>query len=580
MREGGRPMAAVRASGLPSPGARREIPGEHRSQDQEQVERRRMTSTDSSELKSLTLQGMRSILDYLPEGVIIAAADGHIVEFNSAAKEILGVPLYDIPPADWAAAYGCYQVDTDTPLPPEAFPLVRAIHGEATDEELIYIRNPIRPAGMWILAAGKPLRGPSGEIVGGIILFRDATEQMRAAEQMQLENLGSAGNEGPGSRQSLDALTAYFEKYRQSYARFASVVMGTADGIVITDPSGTIEFVNPGFETTTGYSWEEAIGRNPRILQSGHHDREFYEHMWGQITRGRHFRGTILNRRKDGKLFWSEQTISPVRDAEGDIVQYVSVLKDITELRAKHAQDIQLQIANRVQQGLYPPPVSVPGFDIHGAVTPADEAGGDYYDIIVADDYVWIVIGDVSGHGLGAALIMASTRAFVRSFLKASTNLGEVMFNVNRELLAEVHDDFFVALCLVRLRMSDRSMVYANAGHFPGYVINADGKVAFELRNTGMPLGIEAEVEIGCSEELDLAPGSLGVFFTDGILEAVDSDEREFGIERALELVRVRRAESAQRIAVQVLDSVKSFVGNQPQSDDLTCLIFKTDDGE
>lgn len=539
-----------------------------------------MTSIDSSGLEPLTLRGVRSILDNLPEGVIVAGADGNIVEFNSAAKEILGVPLYDVPPADWAVAYGCYQVDTVTPLPPEAFPLARAIRGEVTGEELIYIRNPIRPAGMWILASGRPLREASGEIAGGIVIFRDATEQMRAAEQLQAESLGPVDQGGPGAKRPLDALTAYFEKYRQSYDRFASVVMGTADGIVITDPTGTIEFVNPGFEKTTGYSWEEAIGRNPRILQSGRHDREFYEHMWGQITRGRHFRGTILNRRKDGELFWSEQTISPVRDAAGNIVQYVSVLKDITELREKHAQDIQLQIARRVQQGLYPAPVPVPGFDIHGAVTPADETGGDYYDVIVSDDYVWIVIGDVSGHGLGAALIMATTRAFVRSFLKSSIDLGEVLSNVNRELLAEAHDDFFVALCLVRLRLSDRSMVYANAGHFPGYVLDANGQVELELRNTGMPLGIQADAGIRCSEELHLSPGSLGVFVTDGILEAVDSDEREFGIARALEVVREHRDESAQRIAVRVLDSVKSFVGNQPQSDDLTCLICKADGGK
>lgn len=534
-----------------------------------------MTQIPVPERESLPSESMRSILDGLSEGVIVAGPDGRLIEFNSSAERVLGIELEEIGPAEWTSACGCYMVDKVTPWRREELPLIRAMRGETTGDELIYIRNPMRPEGLWIIASGRPLRGPSDELAGGIVTFRDASDQMRAIEGVQQGWLSPSATVPPSPNWSLDELSAYFTKFRQSYDLLASVVMQTADSILITDPSGAIEFVNPGFERTTGYSWHEAIGQNPRILQSGHHDRQFYAQMWGQISRGGHFRGTILNRRKDGDLFWSEQTISPVRDAEGNILQYVSVLKDITALREKHEQDVQLQIAQRVQQGLYPRPISVPGLDIHGAVMPADQTGGDYFDIIVSDGYVWIAIGDVSGHGLGPALIMASTRAFVRSFLRSSADLGEVLCSVNRELMAEVQEEFFVALCLVRLRPSERSIVFANAGHFPGFMMDSAGQVQHELRNTGMPLGIQADVEIGCSEEICLVPGGLAIFFTDGIMEAIDKDENEFGLSRALDVVAEHRHESAERIVGRVLDAVRSFVGDQPQSDDLTCLIVK-----
>ncbi|MBK9991648.1 MAG: PAS domain S-box protein [Verrucomicrobia bacterium] len=108
--------------------------------------------------------------------------------------------------------------------------------------------------------------------------------------------------------------------------------------IVITDPKGAIEYVNPFFEKHTGYTAQEAIGLNPRVLNSGEHTKEFFQTLWESISAGNEWRGEIRNRRKDGSLYWEQASISPMRDENGQIVNYVAVKEDISERKAtEHA---------------------------------------------------------------------------------------------------------------------------------------------------------------------------------------------------------------------------------------------------
>jgi two-component system, cell cycle sensor histidine kinase and response regulator CckA len=117
----------------------------------------------------------------------------------------------------------------------------------------------------------------------------------------------------------------------EAQKRLATAVEQAAEAIVITDSQGTIQYVNPGFERVTGFSQEEAIGQNPRILKSGQHDTKFYEQMWDTIQGGHVWSGRLVNRRKDGHIYHEEATISPVKDASGAIVNFVAVKRDITE---------------------------------------------------------------------------------------------------------------------------------------------------------------------------------------------------------------------------------------------------------
>ena len=113
--------------------------------------------------------------------------------------------------------------------------------------------------------------------------------------------------------------------------KLSSAIQQSADCVIITDKDGVIEFVNPAFEITTGFSKEEAIGKTPRILKSGEHDAKFYEELWETILSGKVFRAVFTNKRKNGELFWDDRTITPVKDNRGDITHLIATGRDITE---------------------------------------------------------------------------------------------------------------------------------------------------------------------------------------------------------------------------------------------------------
>ena len=129
-------------------------------------------------------------------------------------------------------------------------------------------------------------------------------------------------------------------------SRFFEAIRQSDESIVITDSKGTIEFVNPAFEKKTGYSREEVLGENPRILQSGKHDPAFYREMWSSLIKGKTWEGELINKKKNGDLFVEKVTISPVFDDQGKIINYISVKHDVTKQRAleeqlRHAQKME-----------------------------------------------------------------------------------------------------------------------------------------------------------------------------------------------------------------------------------------------
>ena len=129
----------------------------------------------------------------------------------------------------------------------------------------------------------------------------------------------------------------------ESRTLLATVVERAAEAIVVTDTEGNIKYVNPAFERASGYTRDEVIGNNPRILNSGKQDDNFYRELWATITGGRVWRGNFINKKKDGSLFEEEATISPIRDTDGKIVNYVAVKRDVTKEAQLQRQLIQSQ---------------------------------------------------------------------------------------------------------------------------------------------------------------------------------------------------------------------------------------------
>lgn len=149
--------------------------------------------------------------------------------------------------------------------------------------------------------------------------------------------------ESERARQALLSVIEDLRRTEAERARLAEAIEQSAETVVITDQAGTIVYVNPTFTAVSGYSRQEAVGRNPRLLKSGVQDESFYRTLWDTISSGRTWRGRMFNRRKDGTCFTEEATISPVRDAAGRITHYVAVKRDVTEHLRQHEDRLQLE---------------------------------------------------------------------------------------------------------------------------------------------------------------------------------------------------------------------------------------------
>ena len=346
---------------------------------------------------------------------------------------------------------------------------------------------------------------------------------------------------------------------------------------MITDRSGRIEYVNPAFELTTGYTRAEALDNTPAILKSGVHDAAFYKNLWKTITGGKVFRATIANRKKSGEIYFAEQTITPMRDSAGVITHFVSVVKDVTEQRKLQEQEAQMRVARSVQQQFYKVlPPQAEGFDMAGTAFPADATGGDYFDFVpLQEGYLGIAVGDICGHGIGSALLMVELRSCLRAFALKSSDVAEIFTLLNGALASDLQQDRFATLVFCRLHAQSRSLVYANAGHFPGYILDASGAVKRTLDSLNIPLGMFSGRTFASSEEIQLEPGDILVLLTDGILEAERPDQTPFGAERTLDFIQAHRNDSAEQIIAGLYREVRSFSDGLPQADDITAVICK-----
>jgi phosphoserine phosphatase RsbU/P len=389
-----------------------------------------------------------------------------------------------------------------------------------------------------------------------------------------------AVTESETSAPEVDVLLTIFESLPTGILELLSrVVAQTGDSVIITDGEGIICYVNPAFEVTTGFSRAEALGKTPRILKSGLHDAEFYRQLWARLKLGQPSRGMVINRRKTGELYWSQQTITPMQDEAGRLSHFVSVSRDITVLKKKEEQEFQLQLARDVQRRFYAPPPTVPGFDIGAASHPAYETGGDYFDFIERKDgSILIAVGDVNGHGYGSALVMALTRAYLRSFASMPLEVDEILARMNHMLLKDLEEHQFVTLCLLRLQPEGRKLWYANAGHVPGFVLLSSGEVRQRLDSTGPPLGLFAESEFLLPATTEMQAGEMLVLVTDGITEATARDGNQLGLERVLEYVRDHRSEAASQISSGVYQAARTYVEFDPQDDDITALLIKAEE--
>lgn len=369
--------------------------------------------------------------------------------------------------------------------------------------------------------------------------------------------------------------------------RFRLLVECAPDAIVVTDAQGRIIHVNQRTEAMFRYARAELLGQTVELLvperyrqrHAGH--RTDFTGAAAHAVRGMGERPDLACRRRDGSEFPAEISLSRLGEADGVVLVYASI-RDVTVLRSAQARnrehEVQQLASRRIQQRLLPGrPPEISGYDIAGGYHPAALTSGDMYDYItLADGSLGLVIGDVSGHGIAAALVMASTHAYLRALATSCSDVGAIVSRANAIIAAEADDARFVTLLLVGLDPASGAFTYCSAGHPTGYLLDPAGEVRAELKSTAPPMGIFPDEPFPPGDAvLQLQPGELLLMLTDGVLEALDAADQQFGIDRVLQLVRRHRQCPAAQIVDALYREVLAFSGHNTPDDDVTVLIVK-----
>lgn len=267
------------------------------------------------------------------------------------------------------------------------------------------------------------------------------------------------------------------------------------------------------------------------------------------------------------------------RDEVGELVASFNTMTRQLEERL-HMKN-SLNLAMEVQQNLLPSvPLVIEDLDIAGAGRYCDETGGDYYDFLslpeLGPGHIGVAIGDVTGHGVAAALLMTSVRAFIRSQTIHARSLPGMIEDVNRLLCMDTTlSGSFMTLFFLLVDAGSREIRWIRAGHEPAVAYAPASDVFTELRGRGMALGVDPESryeEEGCST---LRSGEVILLATDGLWETENRDGEPFGRDRMKALLRQYHRSSSEEIVGAILDAHGRFRGDVPQTDDVTLVVVK-----
>ncbi len=325
----------------------------------------------------------------------------------------------------------------------------------------------------------------------------------------------------------------------------------------VPDPQSDARW-NSGYDRKTGFHTRNLLAV-PVILP--HADR-----LLGVLE--------LINKRGRGFDTFDEQLATAFS-------QHAAVALDrmllVEEVRKRDATQASLNIAREVQRGFMPSDLpQVPGYEMATWWFPNEAVGGDYCDVIsMRDGRLGLIIADVSGHGLGPALIMASVRAGLRTLLLEHDAAETLLSLLGRSLADDLHDGRFITMVFAALDTQKHTVEFANAGHSPAIYYRRADRSFTAMVATGLPLGVLDRPEYPQGPSLGLDVGDMVVLCTDGIVEAMDDCDRQFGIQRLEELIDQHAADPVQELVEQVGRHVSAhYVGDTPP-DDLTILAVR-----
>ncbi|MCQ1539345.1 SpoIIE family protein phosphatase, partial [Methanocalculus taiwanensis] len=424
--------------------------------------------------------------------------------------------------------------------------------------------------GIYLWAKASPLYAPDGEIIGAIETIRDITDRKHAEEEIA-----------------------------RSHQSLTEIINFLPDATFVINMGGSVITWNRAMEELTGVPAESMLGKG---------DYEYAIPFYGErrpmlanliILPGAEVDSKYSNVQREGdtlivdtyiqglgasgRYFWAKA--SPLYDPRGNITGAIETIRDITERREMEGRiarsNAELQIAAEIQQSFLPDHIpKLSGYDIAARSVMAKEVGGDFFDIIpfevipLEHGTLGILIADVSGKGVSAALFMALSRIVVRMTAIWHKNAASAIYDANNIICQDSKAGMFVTLFYGRISAREQTITYVNAGHNPPVVFRAATQSIEELMPTGIVLGAVEDAEY-FSDVISIESGDVIALYTDGITESVNSKGEWYGEDRLKMIFRENATLSAQDILEKILESVCLFVGDLPQFDDITLMVIK-----
>ena len=306
----------------------------------------------------------------------------------------------------------------------------------------------------------------------------------------------------------------------------AKVFKYSIEAIFVTDLKGSIQIVNSSFERITGYSAEEAVGQNPRILKSGKHPIEYYQEIWVSLEKNGQWQGEFINRRKNGELYFQRTTIATIKDKDEKPISYCAIFSDVTKVKEAERKLISdLKLARQLQKSVLSKPIKNEFIHIDGTYLPSAELAGDMYAWYQIDDHRYgVILFDIMGHGVASSLVSMSIRSLLRGIITSSIKPAKLFNELNHHMRVlyqqnEREQSYFFTAIYVLIDVKERIIEYSSAGHPPAFVIQEGGGV--DLLDVGCP-------PIGLLPELIIETGTIPLkgrsqlfLYTDGLIDSL-----------------------------------------------------------
>jgi len=318
----------------------------------------------------------------------------------------------------------------------------------------------------------------------------------------------------------------------------------SSEGITIssmTEPDRPLIFVSDGFLNMTGYSRDEVIGKNCRFLQGQDTNESAVDRLRTAIANGEACTVELLNYSKNGTPFWNRLSITPIRDDHNTVTHYVGIQSDISALRKninrlinanndlemfKHRIINDLDQARTAQQFLLPDkfPVSAK-LNFASFFVPMEEIGGDFFDVIpLQDNHYGLLIADVTGHGIPAAMLTFMSSTAFSSVATSSLSCAETLSKVNMKLHEKMPEDKFLTMFYMIYNPETRLLKYSQAGHPDVIVLRTSLSKIIPLSTKGSLVGPFSSQEVSFEEkEIKLIPGDKVILYTDAVTDALDN---------------------------------------------------------